>query len=199
MADPAPEIPPTTAEQGHPSGGRGRRQVDPFPYRGVRRRSWGRYVSEIRLPGKKTRIWLGSFMSADMAARAYDSAALFLRGSSASLNFPESAASLPRPLSASRRDIQNAAAKAAKAAAMHADSRPVQLDEVDDGTVVRWWEREVVVEVDGDLSEARDAPLHSPPRLEWFWPVQFEMEAFGSGFEVSGDDVDVGLCNVCVM
>lgn len=157
-------------------------------------------MSEIRLPGKKTRIWLGSFMSADMAARAYDSAALFLRGSSASLNFPESAASLPRPLSASRRDIQNAAAKAAKVAAMHADSRPVQLDEVDDGTVVRWWEREVVVEVGGDLSEARDAPLLSPPRLEWFWPAQFEMEAFGSGFELAGDDdVDVGLCNVCVM
>lgn len=83
---------------------------------------------------------------------------------------------------------------------MHADSRPVQLDEVDDGTVVRWWEREVVVEVGGDLSEARDAPLLSPPRLEWFWPAQFEMEAFGSGFELAGDDdVDVGLCNVCVM
>lgn len=198
MADPPPEIPPNPPEYGHPSGCRGRRQVEPFPYRGVRRRSWGRYVSEIRLPGKKTRIWLGSFMSADMAARAYDSAALFLRGSSASLNFPESAASLPRPLSASRRDIQNAAAKAA----MHADSpRAVQLDEEDDGSVVRWWDREVVLEVGGDLSEARDAPLHSPPRLEWFWPAQFEMEAFGSGFELAGsnDDVDVGLCNVCVM
>ncbi|XP_021911704.1 ethylene-responsive transcription factor ERF036-like [Carica papaya] len=88
------------------------RQTD-TPFRGVRKRSWGRYVSEIRLPGQKTRIWLGSFRSPDMAARAYDSAAFFLKGNSASLNFPNSIDSLPRPLSSSRRDIQSAAAQAA--------------------------------------------------------------------------------------
>lgn len=48
-----------------------------------------------------------------MAARAYDSAAFFLKGNSASLNFPNSIDSLPRPLSSSRRDIQSAAAQAA--------------------------------------------------------------------------------------
>ncbi|KAK9995210.1 hypothetical protein SO802_024913 [Lithocarpus litseifolius] len=82
-------------------------------FRGVRKRRWGRYVSEIRLPGQKTRIWLGSFGSAEMAARAYDSAALFLKGNLACLNFPDMAHSLPRPESSSRRDIQSAAAKAA--------------------------------------------------------------------------------------
>lgn len=82
-------------------------------FRGVRKRSWGRYVSEIRLPGTKTRVWLGSFGSAEMAARAHDSAALFLKGNSACLNFPDLAESLPRPESSSRRDIQSAAAKAA--------------------------------------------------------------------------------------
>jgi len=82
-------------------------------FHGVRKRSWGRYVSEIRLPGQKTRIWLGSFESAEMAARAYDSAAFFLKGNSASLNFPEDVEFLPRPLSSSRRDIQSAASKAA--------------------------------------------------------------------------------------
>lgn len=83
------------------------------PFRGVRKRRWGRYVSEIRLPGQKTRIWLGSFGSPEMAARAYDSAAFFLKGDSAILNFPELVGSLPRPESCSRRDIQSAAAKAA--------------------------------------------------------------------------------------
>jgi hypothetical protein len=82
-------------------------------FHGVRKRTWGRYVSEIRLPGQKTRIWLGSFESAEMAARAYDSAAYFLKGSSASLNFPKDVEFLPRPISSARRDIQLAAAKAA--------------------------------------------------------------------------------------
>ncbi|CAL5212065.1 unnamed protein product [Lathyrus oleraceus] len=88
-------------------------------FHGVRKRTWGRYVSEIRLPGQKTRIWLGSFQTAEMAARAYDSAAFFLKGSSASLNFPEEVAFLPRPGSSSRKDIQSAAAKAAHQRSRH--------------------------------------------------------------------------------
>ncbi|CAO2173021.1 unnamed protein product [Urochloa humidicola] len=60
-------------------------------YKGVRLRKWGRWVSEIRMPNSRERIWLGSYESAEKAARAFDAAAVCLRGSRAgSLNFPES-------------------------------------------------------------------------------------------------------------
>ncbi|XP_060180037.1 dehydration-responsive element-binding protein 1D-like [Lycium barbarum] len=84
-------------------------------YRGVRRRKNNKWVCELREPSQQKRIWLGTYPTPEMAARAHDVAALALRGNLATLNFDDSCWRLPRPISKDPKDLRQAAVKAAEA------------------------------------------------------------------------------------
>ncbi|KQJ93914.1 hypothetical protein BRADI_3g07450v3 [Brachypodium distachyon] len=73
-------------------------------FRGVRQRHWGSWVSEIRHP--LLRVWLGTFETAEEAARAYDEAAVLMSGRNAKTNFPVQRSSTGDPAPAAGRDVR---------------------------------------------------------------------------------------------
>lgn len=86
--------------------GRGRPNSNSNKFVGVRQRTSGRWVAEIKDTTQKIRMWLGTFETAEEAARAYDEAACLLRGSNTRTNFI-TRVSLDSPLASRIRNLLN--------------------------------------------------------------------------------------------
>ncbi|EOA13918.1 hypothetical protein CARUB_v10027037mg [Capsella rubella] len=146
-------------------------------FRGIRLRN-GKWVSEIREPRKTTRIWLGTYPVPEMAAAAYDVAALALKGSDAVLNFPGLALTYVAPVSNSAADIRAAAGKAAEmkqpdpgeAEKVPEPGQPEKEEEVEvveeEGLCsLEFMDEEAMLNMPTLLTEMAEGMLMSPPRM----------------------------------
>ncbi|KAJ0960999.1 hypothetical protein J5N97_001034 [Dioscorea zingiberensis] len=132
-------------------------------YRGIRCRS-RKWVSEIREPRKAKRIWLGTYPRPEMAAVAYDVAALALKGGDAVLNFPECVGCWAAPVSLSPADIRAAAEAAAAAVAVRMEREKSREKEV------VFVDEEELFDMPFLLMNMAEGMLMSPPRLSPTWP-----------------------------
>nr|ABO48367.1 C-repeat binding facor 6 [Populus trichocarpa] len=141
-------------------------------YRGVRRRNGNKWVCEVREPNKKSRIWVGTFKSPEMAARAHDVAALALKGELAALNFLDSALILPRAKSSSARDIQRAALAATEvlgrsASSCSSSSSPdhKKLSCVPNHSNATFFDEEALFNMPGLLDSMAEGLILTPPAM----------------------------------
>ncbi|PHU08543.1 Dehydration-responsive element-binding protein 1C [Capsicum chinense] len=155
-------------------------------YRGVRRRNNNKWVCELREPSEQKRIWLGTYPTPEMAARAHDVAALALRGNLATLNFVDSSWRFPVPVSKDPKDIRLAAVIAAQGCSQdpelvgvnymnHQEVNPISQE-------VKYLEDNETLEMQDWREKMSEGLLFSPtPRLDSY----FSWDDVESDVEVS--------------
>ncbi|URD84574.1 AP2 [Musa troglodytarum] len=78
-------------------------------YKRVTMGKWGSWVAEVRFPNSRERLWLGSYPTAEQAARAYDAAVYCLRDPGSAFNFPDQPPDIPAAEKLSKEEIRAAA------------------------------------------------------------------------------------------
>jgi hypothetical protein len=145
-------------------------------YKGVRLRKWGKWVSEIRLPNSRERIWLGSYNAPEKAARAFDAAFVCLRGSGAAgadLNFPDSPPPCRASCSIDPQEVQAAALSHANRAAVTArEAAAAALMDVDDSPPAGMLSREAMAHGGAGFIDACNgievvAPVRADGSIDW--------------------------------
>ena len=134
-------------------------------FRGARSRS-GKWVSEIRQPRKATRIWLGTYPTRDMAAMAYDVAALALKGPDTVLNFPNLILWYPIPLSTSPVDIRAAAASAAAKMMERSSESSHEATHLRSSEEEYFIDEEELLNMPNLLVNMAEGMLLTPPRIQ---------------------------------
>ncbi|MED6112145.1 hypothetical protein PIB30_059018 [Stylosanthes scabra] len=150
-------------------------------YRGVRQRNGNKWVCEVREPINKSRIWLGTYPTPEMAARAHDAAVLALRGTSATFNFPLSVHLLPIAKSTSPQHVREAASKAAQqsndvtnpaASSLNIDLCCVGVNGGDEGVVSNssssrgFFDEEAMFNMPALLESMAEGMLITPPSMK---------------------------------
>ncbi|KAI4377826.1 hypothetical protein MLD38_015399 [Melastoma candidum] len=170
-------------------------------YRGVRKRKWGKWVAEIRLPNCRERIWLGSYDTPEKAARAFDAALYCLRGRDAQFNLPDSPPDITVPSCLSPREIREVAEKFANEHEHREGLITTQHDVVEGQTLY-----------EGGEGSSECGNMGWPFQDKWFYddriyggmgyvgnqvqPSDHQVNAFAEGNKQGGGDADVEYGNL---
>ncbi|CAL9199069.1 unnamed protein product [Musa hybrid cultivar] len=168
-------------------------------YKGVRRRKWGKWVAEARYPNSRERLWLGSFATPEMAARAYDAAVYCLRGPGEALNFPDQPPNIPSADKLSKYEIRAAAVRHA-----HEGAKRPQEGEARQGggeEAVDPGESSSGLGMSGEPVEESLPDLFDSGMVGGMWPLEdndFWIGGDGGGGHDDDDDDDDDGGNECV-